>query len=47
MIVGCFVGLMVAVMIKGIQHTQKVIKESEKLHEQNMKTFVQNNQQLI
>lgn len=37
MVIGCLVGLVVVVMIKGIKHTQKVIKESEKLHEQNMK----------
>lgn len=37
MIFGCVLGLMFVATIKGIQHTNKVIKESAKLHEQNMK----------
>lgn len=37
MIFGCVLGLMVVATIKGIQHNNKVMKESAKLHEENMK----------
>lgn len=37
MILGCVLGLMFVATIKGIQHNNKVMKESAKLHEQNMK----------
>lgn len=37
MIFGCMLGLMFVATIKGIQHNNKVMKESAKLHEENMK----------
>lgn len=37
MIFGCVLGLMFVATIKGIQHNNKVTKESAKLHEQNTK----------
>ena len=36
MIFGCVLGLVFAATIKGIQHNNKMIKASAKLHEQNM-----------
>lgn len=40
MIFGCVLGLMFVATIKGIQHNNKVIKGSAKLHEQNMKQVI-------
>ena len=37
MILGCVLGLMFVATIKGIQHNNKVVKESAKLHEENIK----------
>lgn len=39
-ILGCVLGLMVVATVKGVQHTNKVMKESAKLHEQNIKQSV-------
>lgn len=36
-ILGCVLGLMFVATIKGIQHNNKVMKESAKLHEENTK----------
>ena len=37
MILGCVLGLVFVATIKGIQHNNKVIRESAKLHEENTK----------
>ncbi|ULG01916.1 hypothetical protein phiA047_0185 [Aeromonas phage phiA047] len=37
MIFGCMLGLVFVATTKGIQHNNKVIRESAKLHEENTK----------
>lgn len=46
MLFGCMLGLVFVATIKGIQHNNKVMKESAKLHEQNMKQIKINNLQV-
>lgn len=42
MIFGCVLGLMFVATVKGIQHNNKVMKESAKLHEENIKCLISN-----
>lgn len=46
MLFGCVLGLVFVATLKSIQHNNRMVKESAKLHEQNMKQIKINNLQV-